>query len=129
MPCLYVREAVLHADRDFVEVAWRMTERSVFIDPDLIVDTESNLKPIVLRKMLFRLGLDPSLAQPWEGTVHNLLNRRNAVAHGTARAGLEEKEYAQLEQAVMLVVDGIVVAISEAVAKQAYRATKLSGST
>lgn len=109
-------------DRDFVEVAWKIAERSVQIDPDLVVDTESNLKPVVLKKILFRLGLDPGLAQPWEGAIHNLLNHRNSVAHGTARAGLEEDEYGHLEQVVTLVVDGLVKAVSDAVARQIYLA-------
>lgn len=118
-------DAALHRfarDREFVEVAWKVAQRSVQIDADEIVDTDSNLKPSVLRKILFRLGLDPDLAQPWEGAIHLLLNRRNDVAHGTARAGLEEKEYAKLEQAVSLVVDGVVKAISDAIAGKAYLA-------
>lgn len=110
-------------DREFVEVAWKVAQRSVLMDADEIVDTESNLKPVVLKKILFRLGLDPELAHPWEGAIHLLLNRRNDVAHGTAKAGLEEKEYASLEQAVSLVVDGIVKAISDAVARKVYLAT------
>lgn len=118
-------DAALHRfarDREFIEVAWKVAQRSVQIDADEIVDTESNLKPVVLKKILFRLGLDPELAQPWEGAIHLLLNRRNDVAHGSAKAGLEEKEYAKLEQAVSLVVDGIVKAISDAVARKVYLA-------
>jgi hypothetical protein len=115
-------------DREFVEVAWRIGQRSVKIEPDDVVDTESNLKPVVLRKILFRVGLDPKLAQPWEGAIHNLLNRRNAVAHGTEKAGIEEKEYNNMEQAVAQVIDGLVIAISDAVAKQVYLAAGASAS-
>lgn len=110
-------------DREFVEVAWKVAQRSVQIDAEEVVDTESNLKPVVLKKILFRLGLDPDLAQPWEGAIHLLLNRRNDVAHGTAKAGLEEKEFAKLEQAVSLVVDGIVKAVFDAVARKVYLAS------
>ncbi len=109
-------------DRDFIEVASIVAQRLVHIDAEEIVDTESNLKPVVLKKILFRLGLNPSIAQPWEGIIHCLLNRRNDVAHGTAKAGLEEKEYANLEQAVSLVIDEIVKAISDAIASKAYLA-------
>jgi len=49
-----------------------------------------------------------------------LLNRRNDIAHGTARTGLEEREYSKLEQAVTLVIDGVVATISEAVVRKAY---------
>jgi len=41
-------------DREFLEVAWKVGQRPVKIDVDDVVDTESNLKPIVLRKILFR---------------------------------------------------------------------------
>jgi hypothetical protein len=109
-------------DREFVEVAWKVAQRSVSIDPDEVVDTESNLKPVVLKKILFRLGLDPDLARSWEGDIHHLLKRRNSVAHGTEKAGLEEKDYAKLEQAVLLVVDGLVKALSDAVVGKAYLA-------
>lgn len=107
-------------DREFVEVAWQIASRTVQINTDDVVDTESNLKPVVLKKILYRLGLDPLLAQPWESVIHQLLNRRNDVAHGTAKSGLEEKEYTSLEQAVTLVVDDLVKAISEAVSKRHY---------
>lgn len=109
-------------DREFVEVIWKIAERQVQIDPDNVVDTESNLKPVVLRKILFQLGLDSNLAKPWEGTIHRLLNRRNDVAHGTAKVGFDEKEYGELEQAVSLVVDGLVNSISNAVIEQVYLA-------
>ena len=109
-------------DRDFVEATSQIAQRLIQIDPDDIVDTESNLKPVVLRKILFRLGLEPKLAQPWEGAIHNLLNRRNAVAHGTEKGGIEEKEYNDMERAVTQVIDGLVMAISDAVAKQVYLA-------
>lgn len=109
-------------DREFVEVAWKVAQRSVQIDAEELVDTESNLKPVVLKKILFRLGLDPDLAQQWEGAIHLLLNRRNGVAHGTAKTGIEEKEYAKLEEAVSSVVDGIVKAIFDAIARKVYLA-------
>jgi hypothetical protein len=107
-------------DREFVEVAWQVASRTVQINTDDVVDTESNLKPVVLKKILYRLGLDPKLAQPWESVIQQLLKRRNDVAHGTAKSGLDEKDYTSLEQAVHLVVDDIVKAICEAVAKRQY---------
>lgn len=115
-------------EREFIEVAWKIAHRSVQIDVDEVVDTESNLKPVVLKKILFRLGLDPDLVRPWERTIHILLNRRNDVAHGTARAGIEENEYTNLEQAVSSVVDDIVKAIFDAVVHKEYLALMTQGS-
>ena len=123
-------DATLHRfarDREFVEVSWKIAQRSVRIDVEKIVDTASNLKPVVLKKILYQLGLNPDLARPWEGEIHLLLNRRNDVAHGSAKPGLEEKEYESLEKAVSLVVDGIVKAISDAVVRKLY--LRASGQT
>ncbi|MBK8217876.1 MAG: hypothetical protein IPK71_29460 [Myxococcales bacterium] len=111
-------------DREFVEVAWKIAERSVQIDADKVVDAESNLKPVVLKKILFRLGLDPDLAKPWEGTIHCLLNHRNTVAHGTARFGLDAKLFEELERAVWSVVGEIVKAVFDAAAGKAYLTSK-----
>jgi hypothetical protein len=91
------------------------------VDADDIVDTESNLKPVVLKKVLYRLGLDPTLADPWERVIHQLLNRRNDVAHGTARGGLDARTLEELEQAVGLVLDELIRAISQAVVGEQYR--------
>ncbi len=107
-------------DREFVEVAWQIAGRTVQINADDLVDTESNLKPVVLKKILYRLGLDAKLAEPWEGAIHQLLHRRNDIAHGTAKDGLEEQDYTSLERAVTLVVDDLVKAICAAVMKQEY---------
>ena len=108
-------------EREFVEVAWQIAQRAVQMDADAIVDTESNLKPVVLKKIFFRVGLDPDLAEPWAGVINQLLTRRNAVAHGSERAGLDEKDYANLEQAVNLVMDELVKALTEAVAGETFR--------
>ncbi|MGN6110500.1 MAG: MAE_28990/MAE_18760 family HEPN-like nuclease [Kofleriaceae bacterium] len=119
-------DAALHRfarEREFLEVAWQVAQRPVRMDADHLVDTESNLKPVVLKKIFFRIGLDPALADPWAGALNQLLNRRNAVAHGSERGGLTEKDYAGLEQAVNLVMDDLVRAVSDAVTRESYRSS------
>ncbi|MBO2010900.1 MAE_28990/MAE_18760 family HEPN-like nuclease [Hymenobacter negativus] len=65
-----------------------LLERIAVIDslivklPDDIVDTESNLKPVVLRKLLFEVGLDYSKFDHLENKISRLLNVRNDIAHG-----------------------------------------------
>jgi hypothetical protein len=113
-------------DREFVAVAWQFAQRTVQIESDEVINTEGNLKPVVLRKLLYRIGLDPDLASPWQDTMHMLLKRRNDVAHGTARAGraggIEEDDYAKLEDAVRQTLDGLVRAVFDAAAQESYRA-------
>jgi MAE_28990/MAE_18760-like HEPN len=57
----------------------------------------------------------------WAGVINQLLTRRNAVAHGSERAGLDEKDYTNLEQAVNLVMDELVKALTEAIAGETFR--------
>lgn len=108
-------------DREFIDEFASLSGRRVAIKGDDIVDTESNLKPVVLRKILYRLGLEPAIVTPWNGTIQQLLRRRNDVAHGTARAGLEARDYRALEQAVHSVINDLVGAVCEALRVQAYR--------
>jgi hypothetical protein len=119
------QDAKLHRyarDREFLERTADFAIRTLTIDPDVIVDTESNLTPAVLRKILFQLGLDPEVVGPWEGTVNQMLKRRNDVAHGTARGGIGGKDYDALEKAVKEVADALVAALTTALTKQAYLA-------
>lgn len=76
--------------------------------PENVVDPESNLKPDVIRKNLFRLGIPHDLFQSHEGTVHKLLNKRNNVAHGATRLGVNEDEFNELERAVLDIMEDIV---------------------
>ena len=109
-------------DREFLERTANFGAKALKIEPDLVVDTESNLKPVVLRKILFQLGLDPDVVAPWEGHVNQLIKRRNDVAHGTARDGIDVKDYDALEKAVKDVVDALVAALTTALTSQAYLA-------
>jgi len=108
-------------DKEFVDSFATLVDSSVGLDADRLVDTESNLRPVVLRKILFRLGLEPGLVEPWSATINQLLRRRNDIAHGTAKGGLDEQVYRELEQAVYAVVDDLVRVICAAVAEQSYR--------
>ncbi len=113
-------------DLEFIDTFVNLAGRSVMLDADSLIDTESNLKPVVLRKILYRLGLESSLVVPWSGTIQELLRRRNDVAHGTARDGFDEQVYRELEQAVSAVVEDLVRVISEAVTMQLYRRSPLA---
>ncbi|NJO55106.1 MAG: hypothetical protein HC834_00765 [Rhodospirillales bacterium] len=107
-------------DREFLEQTADFGARLLHLEPESVVDTESNLKPVVLRKILYRLGFDPAIADSWEGAVHELLRRRNDVAHGTGTRGVDAKEYERLERAVKEVVDALVLALTDALSRQAY---------
>ena len=90
------------------------------IPVDKVVDPESNLKPDVMRKNLFRLGFPYSLFQPHDGTVHQLLNWRNALAHGSTRLGIEGEEYNKLEAAVLNIMEDVVRILFESLRRKSY---------
>jgi hypothetical protein len=110
----------LAIERAFIEQAWDFGQRIVSL-PEDFVDTESNLKPIVLRKNLFRLGLPHDLFDDIEGSIHKLLNYRNTIAHGSRLSGIDEVEYVELRAAVLRIMEELKKAILAAIAAEAFR--------
>jgi hypothetical protein len=107
-------------DREFCERLAEVISANAILDVDAIVDTESNLKPVVLQKILFRLGLDPSLVDAWKGNITMLLARRNGIAHGSEKAGISGRAYGDLETAVYDVVNLVTVALFDAAARSLH---------
>jgi hypothetical protein len=97
-----------------------MEALKVDIAAEKVVDPESNLKPEVIRKNLFRLGFQHDMFQAHEGTVHQLLNKRNSVAHGSTRLGIEEDEYNKLEAAVLDIMSDVVKLLFESLRRKFY---------
>jgi hypothetical protein len=106
--------------REFVE-RWRdFSTMVVSIPIDDVVDTESNLRPVVLRKCLYRLGLDASIVDNYGGVINELLNRRNAVAHGSSKEGVQEVVYGNLHRRVTELMEALILAIISAVENRTY---------
>ncbi len=107
-------------EQRFIEDFDKITATVVEI-PDHVVDTESNLKSAVLKRNLYRLGLDYPAVEPHSGTLNRLLGVRNAIAHGDAiKVPKEEelREYLTAGFAIMGVVQG---EIYDALRRGAYR--------
>jgi hypothetical protein len=121
-------------DDEKLHFAWRSQEflrrlaevlgRPVDI-PDEVVDTESNLWPIVLKKNLFRLGFEHDHLSMHDGTIHNLVNRRNNIAHGLERTGISEADFEKLQKAVYEVMDEVMSMVMVSLSRQTFRATPL----
>lgn len=114
-------------DREFIERAFELMARKVNI-PDKVVDTESNLKPVVLRKNLYRLGLPHDQFSSLEPEIDQLLNLRNKIAHGETKQGIPEKLYEQLKTSAFDIMSGITTGLTQAVAEKWYLAEKLDES-
>ena len=93
---------------------------NVQLDTEKLSDTESNLKPSILRKILFRLGFDPSLADDWSNDVDLLIGRRNNIAHGAERSGVSHKIYHEFKEVVIAVMNAITQAIFQSAANREY---------
>ncbi len=104
----------LHRFARHAEFAGRMKDvldGTVDIAIEDVLDTESNLTPVVVRKNLFRLGFSHDEFKEYEGAIHELLRRRNDIAHGSARNGVPVEAYRKLESAVIGVMGHVVVLI------------------
>jgi hypothetical protein len=107
-------------DREFVERLQEFLKLNLVLDSDAIVDTESNLRPVVLQKIMFRLGMDHTAVERWLGAIGQLVGRRNAVAHGVHRKGVDSQSYSELETAVVAVANEIIRTLFEAVVKETH---------
>lgn len=106
-------------DREFLQRTAEYEARPLNV-PDKVVDTESNLWPVVLRKMLFRLGLAHDKFSHLDGEMWQLLNARNDIAHGRSKDGVDERRYLALRSAVFSIMDEVRRGVLHALLQQAY---------
>jgi hypothetical protein len=119
-------DAPLHIyakDREFVERTQEFNKLRVLI-PDDVVDMESNLKPIVLKKNLYKLGFDYSEIDKIEGSIHQLLNYRNGIAHGSMKDGIEKKEYEDIANSTFKAISFVRDLVVQALRDKSYRKHK-----
>lgn len=106
-------------DREFVERTTDFGNRNVQI-PDSIVDTESNLSPITLRKNLFRLGLKHNQFEDQEPQIQRLLNIRNNIGHGSMKEGVSADLYREIRDDSFAVMNAISVEITAALKNEMF---------
>lgn len=106
-------------EKEFVERAADLMQRRLSI-PEEIIDTESNLRPVVLRKNLFRLGFKHDQFEPFEGDIHLLLEYRNKIAHGAAQDGIKQDTYEKLRNATDAIMNQLTLDIMDAIQSKAY---------
>jgi len=109
-------------ERNFVELSSEFEKRPVSI-PEDVVDTESNLKPVVLRKNLFRLGLPHDQFEQFDGDINKLLNIRNGISHGSLKDGVEKKLYEELRTSTTTVMSRLSAGIMKALSDKTYLRT------
>ncbi len=101
--------------KEFVENFSLILSNKVSLDEKEIVDLESNIKPFVLKKVLYLLGFKYEKVDDWSGKIEKLLKFRNDVAHGSRKDGIGKADYQILEDEVLHIVDSIVFFVSESI--------------
>jgi len=89
--------------------------------PDTVYDPESNLKVIILRKILFRMGFNYKIFERFEGNIHRLLKIRNDVAHGDRKNGLSNKEYREIAKAIFSTMSELIVILMDSLKNRSYK--------
>ena len=113
-----LHQAARHAE--FVGRIHDVQSTRVNIPAERVVDTESNLNPVVVRKNLFRLGFKHDMFASHEGTINELLGRRNAIAHGSSRSGVTSGDYSKLESSVTAIMQDIVHLVFDSLREKWY---------
>jgi hypothetical protein len=93
------------------------------------VDTESNLSPIVMKKLLFGVGIAYDAFASHDDHISQLLNRRNHISHGIERKGIDERSYEELQRAVFQIMDGLMDLVIESIENEAFRQKRPQVST
>lgn len=110
---------VFARDKEFIENSTNFQNRIVSIS-EKVVDTESNLKPVVLRKTLYRLGFPHDGLKTVEGDISWLLNIRNEIAHGANGRGISAQEYEKLRRSAFKVMDTVKRYVMDALTAKEY---------
>lgn len=93
--------------------------KTLIID-DETIDTESNLWYIVLQKNLYKMGLPVDLFIDYKGDIDGLVNRRNSLAHGAAKAGIVQQEYQNWENKILRVMENMIITIYNYAVNEKY---------
>ena len=105
---------------EFLEEIGNFMEKVVII-PDDVIDLESNLKPIVIRKNLYKLGLSHELFDSLEGEVSQLLTIRNGIAHGNFLQGVPQNRYKNVRTACFDIMNTLRIKILDALKSDEFK--------
>jgi hypothetical protein len=87
---------------------------------DEAIDTENNLNSKVLRRNLYRLGLDAGKLSDYEEDLDELAGRRHRIAHGIDLDPIRNDVYEKLRTSAFHFMDGLILAIVGAFENNEY---------
>ena len=105
---------------EFVRRVRDNDEDAAALDPEDLTSTDSNLSPAVLRRNLFRLGLDPGFVDEYESSLTFLLRTRNDIAHGGRTVVVPRPRFEAVQADVAKLFSAVPRFLTEACASAAY---------
>jgi hypothetical protein len=89
--------------------------------PDEVIDTESNLRPDVLKKILYSFGFNLEwIDESKSKIINDLVNYRNSITHGNRKKGFESNEYNIIEESIIDIMKKIKSLIIINISNQEY---------
>ena len=82
---------------DFLENLNEIQDKKVKI-PKGYINTENNVGPNVLRKLLYQMGLDHRDLDGISAELSRLLSIRNDIAHGKSKRGINDQDYNSIKE-------------------------------
>jgi hypothetical protein len=113
---------LLARERAFLERYETIVGRPVEI-PDRLIDTKSNLNSVLLKRILYQLGLNYPVVDQQRSNIDMLLGIRNAIAHGDVLKVPTEREVQNYTSAAFEVMRFIQHEIYSALLEKRYRKT------
>jgi len=105
--------------REFLGHWGEFMTKEINIGEDFI-DTESNLKSHVLKKIMFQLELNYSIVDTYQNEINKLVNIRNSFAHGDRVGYPTKKEYDNYRDAVVHLMEKLKDEIETSFLDRAY---------
>jgi hypothetical protein len=111
---------LLARESEFIEKFESVVASTIEL-PDDVVDTESNLSSVILKKNLFKLGLNfPALKKEQEAQLNKLLGIRNAIAHGDILKVPKHEEVLEYADLAFRTMSFLQLEIYRALTEQVY---------
>lgn len=80
-----------------------------------------NLEPIVLKKFLYRLGLDPHMFVAHDGVLFRLVKLRHLIAHGETNGAVDDDGFKEMYEAVKNAFTEIMSELTKSLREESYR--------
>lgn len=106
---------------EFLEVLNQIMTTKISLKVDKIVDVESNLKPPVLKKIFYRLGIQHDCISDRDlGNLATLLGYRNNIAHGSKKDGMPIVDYYKIKTSISSLLNLIKAQVISHLSQKKY---------